>query len=204
MNKSSALPRSFFARQTLDVARDLLGTRLVRIEEDGTRVSGIIVETEAYRGEEDQGCHARAGRTERTEVMYGRPGVAYVYFVYGMHWLLNFVTERQGFPGAVLIRALIPREGLERMAGRRDGQPQKNWTDGPAKLCQALAVDGSFNGLDVCHPDSKLFLEEDVDVLDQHKTTSRIGLNSVPEPWKSIPWRFVVREEHIPLERDES
>lgn len=195
MSESLRLPRPYFARHTLEVARDLLGTRLVRIEEDGTRVAGRIVETEAYRSEEDQGCHARAGRTDRTEVMYGPPGFAYVYFVYGMHWMLNVVTEQEGMPGAVLIRALEPLEGLDRIAQRRDGQPQRHWTDGPAKLCQALNVDGSMNAHDICGSGSQLFVEEGKAISDQEvKKTSRIGLNSVPEPWKSIPWRFVLKE----------
>lgn len=199
MDTSKRLPRSFFARHTLEVARDLLGTRLVRITEDGDRVAGVIIETEAYRGEEDQGCHARAGMTERTEVMYGPPGVAYVYFVYGMHWLLNFVTEREGFPGAVLIRALQPVEGWDRIAQRRGDQPESQWTNGPAKLCQALGVDGSFNGVDVCQPGGDLFLEGGVPVPeDSVQRTARVGLNSVPEPWKSIPWRFVVDDNPFP------
>lgn len=201
MQSSKRLDRLFFARYTLDVARDLLGARLVHLEENGTRVSGIIVETEAYRGEDDQGCHARAGRTKRTAVMYGQPGVAYVYFVYGMHWLLNFVTEQDGFPGAVLIRALIPQEGLDRMAERRGGQPQKHWADGPAKLCQALDIDGSFNGRDICQPGAELFVEEGIEIPEHRiETTSRVGLNSVPEPWKNIPWRYVAKEKEDLLE----
>lgn len=193
MQASKRLSRSFFARHTVDVARDLLGTRLVRVEEGGKRVSGRIIETEAYRGEEDQGCHCRAGRTERTAVMYGPPGVVYVYFVYGMHWLLNFVTEEEGFPGAVLIRGLEPEEGLDRIRERRDGRPREEWTDGPAKLCQALGIDGDFNGRDTCQPGARLFLERGDAVPDhQVRTTPRVGLNAVPEPWKSIPWRFVI------------
>lgn len=193
MPTSKRLPRSFFARDTLQVARDLLGKRLVRTTEEGQRISGRILETEAYRGEEDQGCHARAGRTERTQVMYGPPGVAYVYFIYGMHWLLNFVTEREDFPAAVLIRAMEPEEGKDLMAARRVGQPERHWTDGPAKLCQALGVDGSFNGVDVCQPGTALFIEQGKPIGDgMVARTARVGLNSVPEPWKSIPWRFVV------------
>jgi len=189
---NALLDRSFFGRDTRAVARDLLGQRLVRIDR-GQRVSGLIVETEAYRGEEDQACHCRAGKTERTRVMYGPPGVAYVYFVYGMHWLLNFVTEEQGFPGAVLIRALVPREGRVLIAQRRSGQPEERWTDGPAKLCQALNIGGAFNGVDVCSPGGKLFLEKGQRVpAGAIKQEPRVGIDQVPEPWKSIPWRFLV------------
>ncbi len=191
-NAKKRLEQSFFSRDTLVVSRELLGMRLVRMDR-GRRISGIIAETEAYRGEEDQGCHCKAGRTPRTEVMYGPPGHAYVYFVYGMHWLLNFVTEKPDRPGAVLIRGLIAEEGQEIIARRRSGQPRQRWLDGPAKVCQALAIDGKFNGKNICHPDADLFVEfvspsGSMQILE----TPRIGLNSVPEPWKSIPWRFVL------------
>ena len=187
---SSHLPRDFFARPTLQVARDLLGTRLVHID-DGQRLSGWITETEAYIGEADQACHARAGRTPRTQVMYGPPGHAYVYFTYGMHWCLNFVTEAEGFPAAVLIRAIQPTEGIEVIAARRTPQPATHWTDGPGKLCQALGLDRSHNGLDLCHPASALFLEPASSIPSKNVTISpRVGLTNVPEPWKSMPWRF--------------
>ena len=104
------LPREFYNRPTLTVARELIGARLVRIL-NGQRLVGIITETEAYIGEKDLGCHAKAGRTARTAVMYGPPGHAYVYFTYGNHWMLNVVTEREGFPAAVLLRAIQPIEG---------------------------------------------------------------------------------------------
>ena len=186
------LEREFFARPTLDVARSLLGMRLVRLE-GGLRLAGTISETEAYRGEEDQGCHAKAGLTPRTRVMYGPPGHAYVYFTYGMHWMLNFVTEVEGFPAAVLIRAILPTEGIEVIASRRDGQPRLHWTDGPAKLCRALDIDGRQHGLDLCAPGSELFVEKGDPLPDSSVTIGpRVGLNSVPEPWKSIPWRFQV------------
>ena len=113
------LPVAFYRRDTLVVARDLLGCILARREVDGSWTGGRIVETEAYRGEDDPACHAAAGLTPRTEVLYGAPGRAYVYFTYGMHHLLNVVTERRGFPAAVLIRALNPLAGTERMASRR-------------------------------------------------------------------------------------
>ena len=193
MSESSRLDRSFFERSTLQVARDLLGVRLVRLQ-DGLRLSGIIVETEAYRGQEDQGCHARAGLTGRTRVMFDQPGHAYVYFTYGMHWMLNFVTEVTGFPAAVLIRALQLTEGLDLIAARRNGQPPARWTDGPAKICQALDIDGGLNGSDLCAEGAALFVEEGIRIPDLAVTTGpRVGLNSVPEPWKSIPWRFLVK-----------
>jgi DNA-3-methyladenine glycosylase len=186
----SLLLRSFYARPTLQVARELLGMRLVR-QEGGQRIGGLIVETEAYIGEQDLGCHARAGRTARTQVMYGPPGHAYVYFTYGMHWMLNFVTEAEGFPAAVLLRAIEPLEGLETIAARRLGQPPARWMDGPAKLCQALGIDGHLNGVDLCDPQAGLFIESGQPVPDSSVTIGpRVGLYHVPEPWKSIPWRF--------------
>lgn len=195
MPDEQRLPRWFFARHTVEVARQLLGMRLVRIWH-GQRLSGVIVETEAYRGEEDLGCHARAGLTARTRVMYGQPGHAYVYFTYGMHWMLNFVTEEEGFPAAVLLRAIMPVEGLETIAARRKGKPERLWTNGPAKVCQALAIDGSCNGLDLCLPQAELFLEWGQPIPDGRVTIGpRVGLNNVPEPWKSIPWRFVALEQ---------
>ena len=189
------ISRDFFTQNTSTVARGLLGMRLVRLE-GGRRLSGLIVETEAYRGEEDQGCHARAGLTPRTRVMYGPPGHAYVYFTYGMHWMLNFVTEPEGFPAAVLIRAIFPTEGLDVIASRRDGQPFERWTDGPAKLCRALDIDGRHHGLDLCAPQAELFIEQGEPVPDSAVTIGpRIGLNNVPEPWKSIPWRYIWKKE---------
>lgn len=191
MFESSRMGRDFFNRETLQVARELLGMRLVRID-SRRRISGVIVEAEAYRGEEDQGCHARAGQTPRTRVMYGPPGHAYVYFTYGMHWMLNFVTEETGYPAAVLIRAVYPLEGLDLIAGRRKPQPPKRWTDGPAKLCHAFGIDGSLNGHDICDPDAQIFVEQGEPIPDTAVTKSpRVGLNNVPEPWKSMPWRFL-------------
>jgi DNA-3-methyladenine glycosylase len=184
------LPRQFFARPALAVARDLLGTCLVRIE-DGQRLSGLITETEAYSGEDDQGCHCRAGRTPRTQVMYGPPGHAYVYFTYGMHWCLNFVVDLEGSPAAVLIRAIEPVEGLEVIAARRSSTSRNQWTNGPAKLTKALNIARAFNGADLCTPDALLFVEPSLPIMDAQVITSpRVGLNNVPEPWKSIPWRF--------------
>jgi DNA-3-methyladenine glycosylase len=191
MFESSRLGRDFFNRETLQVARELLGMRLVRID-SRQRLSGVIIEAEAYRGEEDQGCHAHAGRTPRTRVMYGPPGHAYIYFTYGMHWMLNFVTEEVGYPAAVLIRAVHPLEGLHLISKRREPQPPQRWTDGPAKLCQAFGIDGSLNAHDICSPDAQIFVEHGDPIPDSSVTKSpRVGLNNVPEPWKSIPWRFM-------------
>jgi DNA-3-methyladenine glycosylase len=192
MVENPRLQRSFFNRSTLQVARDLLGARLIRVE-DGARIGGVIIEVEAYRGEEDLGCHAKAGRTPRTQIMYGPPGHAYVYFTYGVHWMLNFVAEGEGFPAAVLIRAIQATEGVQIIASRRDNQPRQHWTDGPAKICQALAIDGGFNGHDLCAPEAQLFVESGDPIPDQSVTTMpRVGFNNVPEPWLSIPWRFRV------------
>jgi DNA-3-methyladenine glycosylase len=191
----SPLPREFYNRLTLTVARDLLGARLVRIL-DGVKLVGLITETEAYIGEEDLACHAKAGRTPRTQVMYGPPGHAYVYFTYGNHWMLNTVTEREDFPAAVLIRAIQPIEGAEVMSARRSGRD----TFGPGKLTQAMGITKSENTLDLTVANGSLWIEAGVFVPDKSVTIGpRVGLYSVPEPWKSIPWRFLVKGWKIDL-----
>ena len=185
---SSILHREFYARPTLTVARDLIGARLVRIS-NGRQLAGLITETEAYIGEQDLGCHATAGRTKRTEVMYGPPGHAYVYFTYGNHWMLNVVTEPEGFPAAVLIRAIQPVEGVRTIARRRHQRD----TYGPGKLTQALGITKVENGVDLTDPHSKLWIESGSRLADSAVTRGpRVGLNTVPEPWKSKPWRFLV------------
>lgn len=191
MKASPPLPQKFYNRPTLQVARDLIGKRLVHMD-NGKRIAGTIIETEAYCGEQDLACHAKAGRTPRTQVMYGPPGHAYVYFTYGSHWLFNTVTCPKDEPEAVLIRAILPSEGIEIIKSRRGKQPRKRWTDGPGKLTQALGIDGQHNKLDITAKDSAVFIEEDRPIPDKDVTTSpRIGLYTVPEPWKSIPWRFL-------------
>ena len=114
-----------------------------------------------------------------------------MYFTYGMHWLFNCVTRPQGTPEAVLIRAISPTDGLANIAHRRGHQPRHLWTDGPAKLTQALGIDGNQNGIDLTSQDSEIYLVDALDVTDGRVTTSpRVGLYSVPEPWKSVAWRF--------------
>ena len=187
---AKSLPRSFYGRDTRTVARELLGAILVR--QVGRRVlRGRIVETEAYLGERDLACHARAGRTPRTDVMYGPPGIAYVYFTYGMHHCLNAVTEPEGHPAAVLIRALEPLEGLEAMARARRIATPHLLASGPARLCQALGIDLRQNRADLRGP--ALWIEPGDAVPDDSILASpRIGCERVPAPWDRMPLRFHV------------
>jgi DNA-3-methyladenine glycosylase len=177
------------------VARELLGMVLVR-EQGGALTSGIIVETEAYcdAEEPDLACHgdrANRGRpTPRTAVMFGPAGHAYVYFTYGMHWMFNVVTGRTGQANAVLIRALDPLEGKDIMARRRPGRARSDWTNGPAKLAQALGIDGRLNGVDLCAGDAEIWIEMGPGSKGPVASGPRIGMRSVPEPWRSVPWRY--------------
>jgi DNA-3-methyladenine glycosylase len=196
------LLQSFYARGARLVAADLLGKRLVRLL-DGQRLSGNIVEAEAYcdAGERDLACHgdrANGGRpTARTAVMFGPAGHAYVYFTYGMHWMFNIVTGDVGQANAVLIRALEPLEGLDVMNTLRPGRPLNSLTNGPGKLAKALAIDHSLNGASLCSPGGVIWVEEmeDAPPIDPADicTGPRIGLGKTPEPWLSLPWRYWVR-----------
>jgi len=193
MSVNTRFKRDFFLQPTITVARDLLGQRLVLLDKSNQRLSGLITEAEAYVGTEDLACHARVGKTKRNAVMWGPAGHAYVYFTYGVHWMLNFVTENEGFPSAVLIRGIWPEQGLDEMLRKRPVPNMANLTNGPAKLCQALGINGSWNGADLCSKDSTLFVEEGNSIHDDLVTSGpRVGLNNVPEPWKSKPWRFLV------------
>ncbi len=190
---SRPLPRSFFDRATVTVARELLGAILCRRVERLT-LRGRIVETEAYVGEEDLACHARAGVTPRTEPLYGRPGTAYVYITYGMHHLLNAVTGPVGTPAAVLIRAVEPIEGVEWMEEARGLTARHLLASGPGKLAQAFGLDLAWNRADLCAgPAADLWIEAGPAVAARAVQTSpRIGCQNVPEPWASMPWRFYV------------
>jgi len=144
------LPRAFYARPAVLVARDLLGCVLVHQVEDEALVAGRIVETEAYVGERDRACHAHAGRTRRNATMYGPPGHAYVYFVYGMHDMLNVVCREPGEPEAVLVRAVAPLAGQESMRSRRRQAADRDLARGPGRLCRAFAVTRAHDGTDLC------------------------------------------------------
>lgn len=186
------LPREFYARPTLAVVRELLGQRLVRLL-DGGRLAGRIVEVEAYIGQTDQASHARPGRTRRNAPMYGPPGYAYVYLIYGLYHCLNAVTEPAGSPAAVLIRALEPLEGLEVMRRHRPGRSDCDLTSGPGKLCQALAIDRSLNRADLCQGDA-LWIEADTSVADELAATGpRIGVRG-DQHALTAPWRFYIRD----------
>jgi DNA-3-methyladenine glycosylase len=194
------LEQAFFARPARQVAVDLLGKSLVRLV-NGRRLSGIIVETEAYCDavERDLACHgdkANQGQpTPRTAVMFGPAGIAYVYFTYGMHWMFNVVTGQPDQANAVLIRALEPVEGIEQMVVNRNGRSHTQLTNGPAKLAQALAIDKSLNGANLCAADGVIWLETAPTAPSEAIATGpRIGMGKTPEPWYSIPWRYWLRD----------
>jgi|DewCreStandDraft_5_1066085.scaffolds.fasta_scaffold00565_35 DNA-3-methyladenine glycosylase len=186
------LPRDFYAQDAVVVARALLGQRLVRIL-NGERLAGRIVETEAYRGEADAASHAARGRTPRNAVMYGPPGHAYVYFIYGMHFCLNAVTGPEGVASAVLLRALEPLEGLATLRRLRPGRPDRELTNGPARLCQALAIDRRLNGADLV-AGAELFIEADLAPPDDQVVVGpRVGVRGDAAA-RSAPWRFMLRD----------
>jgi len=173
--RAAALPRDFYDRDTEIVARELLGAVLESHGPDGL-TSGRIVETEAYIGEHDLACHAAAGHTARTAPLYGSPGTAYVYFIYGMYWCFNAVTRAEGQPSAVLVRALEPLEGIDVMRQRRPtARRDVDLTNGPGKLCLALGIDKRFNRHSLRTP--PLVIRGGIEVPDENVTiTPRIGI----------------------------
>jgi DNA-3-methyladenine glycosylase len=184
--KSGAvLLRPFFERQTLIVAKDLLGKYLVREDETGL-LRGRIVEVEAYVGPEDRASHASRGRTKRTDVMFGPPGIAYVYLIYGMHHCFNVVTERTGYPAAILVRAVEAEEAN----GSAKARPVL--VDGPGRVCRWLHIDRCHDGLDVTTGQS-LWMEDRGDRIADHRILCfpRIGVDYAGE-WAAKPWRFRV------------
>jgi DNA-3-methyladenine glycosylase len=171
------LPRTFFSRDVLEVAPELLGKTLVRQFEDGETLQLTINEVEAYRGEEDLGCHASKGRTPRTEVMYQRGGLVYVYLIYGLYWLLNFTTGDEGNPQAVLIRGTIEIEG-------------------PGRIGRTLKLDKSFYGEDlICS--ERLWVETNSNHQGKPEiiTSPRIGIDYAGKHWAGKHWRFAGRQE---------
>jgi DNA-3-methyladenine glycosylase len=188
-NSTLKLPRSFYERSTIVVAKQLLGKYLVRQHPKGNTV-GRIVETEAYVGPQDLACHAAKGRTARTEVMFGPPGHAYVYFIYGFYNMLNLVTEAKDYPAAVLIRAVEPVQGIELMQNRRRSSALRSLASGPGKLCQAFGIDRSLNGADLCG--GVLFVQDSGDPVPKFLAKPRIGVDYAGK-WKDKPYRFLVR-----------
>ena len=181
------LDRSFYARSTLDVASDLLGKVLVR-RLNGQKLSGIIVETEAYVGPHDLACHASKGRTQRTAIMFGPPGFAYVYMIYGFYFCLNVVTEDEGYPAAVLIRAIEPLENAHAMKQfRHNPERETNIASGPGKLCMAMQINKELNGEDLT---GRILTIEDRRIAPGTiETSPRVGVDYAGE-YKDRPWRF--------------
>ena len=185
--KSRKLPRSFYARPTLEVARDLLGKRIVYRSSEG-RLSARIVEVEAYIGQNDPACHAARGKTTRNAVMFGKPGFSYIYFIYGMYNCLNFVTESEGFPAAVLLRAAEPEEGLDLMLTSGKNQRRETVLSGPGKFCRAFGLSREQSGMDLTG--SELFLEDRGETPENITVTTRVGI----KVGVMLPWRFYVSD----------
>lgn len=187
--EGAALSRAFYARDTELVARELLGCILECHSDDGV-ASGRIVETEAYLGEHDLACHAAAGRTRRTEPLYGPPGSAYVYFIYGVHWCFNAVTREEGLPSAVLVRAVEPLEGIDLMWRRRPAaRRDPDLTNGPGKLCAALGIDVRHNARPLAGP--PIVIRKGARVSDVRVAiTPRIGISESAD-W---PLRWLITD----------
>lgn len=187
------LPLEFYLREnTLDIARDLLGKLLVVPDKKGRRVSGMIIETEAYLGEIDKGAHSYGGRrTARNEITYAEGGHVYVFFIYGMYYQLNFVTGPVEHPHVCLIRAVEPVEGIETMRKHRGKMPDKNLTSGPGKLCIAFGIDRSLNGEHLLG--DRIWVEEYKNFKSGEIVSGkRIGIDYAEE-FADMPWRFWVK-----------
>jgi DNA-3-methyladenine glycosylase len=190
------MPRIFFDRHPRVVARQLLGKLLVRREEDGTLTAGRIVETEAYLDADDAAAHSAAGKTQRTAVIFGPPGHAYVYFTYGMHYCMNVTCEPEGRAGCILLRALEPVDGIDEMLRNRkvktqslDERALKLLCSGPARLCQALGIDRPRdNGKDLLTRDSDLQLWDDGFRVKKIAATTRVGITKSAD----LPLRFYI------------
>jgi len=197
LSELKRLNRDFFNRHTVNVAKELLGKYIVRKTKRGN-IIGKIIEVEAYLGPDDKACHSyNYKKTERTEPMYMKPGTLYIYFIYGMYYCLNVVTEPEGMPCAVLIRQLYPIDGIEIMRKNRNvkiGKNYKNLTDGPSKLCMALnIIKEGFNGKDSCAPDSKLFFTYGETINSNEITLGkRIGIKYAQED-KDKFLRFILK-----------
>jgi len=190
MNKIS---RGFYTRDdTLQIARDLLGKTLVIPTESGERVSGMIVETEAYLGVEDKAAHSYGNRrTKRTETMFATGGTVYIFFIYGMYFQFNVVVGKIGVPHAVLIRAVEPIENVEIMRERRGRMKDANLTSGPGKLCIALGIDKTFNNEDLLG--KRVWLEEGAEFsTSEIASGKRIGIDYAEEFAEKL-WRFWVK-----------
>jgi DNA-3-methyladenine glycosylase len=184
------LDRAFYDRPTLKVASDLIGKVLVR-RLNGRNLAGKIVETEAYIGPSDLACHASRGKTPRTSVMFGPPGVSYVYMIYGFYFCLNAVTESEGYPAAVLIRAVEPLENIRIMRTLRYNPPRDtNIASGPGKLCMAMSIDKSLNAVDLAS--RELWIEDRSLEVVGIESGPRIGVDYAGE-YKDMPWRFYER-----------
>ena len=183
-----SLSSSFYDRPTEQVARDLLGAVLEHRSADGV-ASGRIVETEAYLGPHDPACHAVVGRTERTWHLHGPPGIAYVYFIYGVHWCFNAVTREEGHGSAVLVRALEPLSGIDLMRRRRSSvRRDVDLANGPGKLCQALGIDGALDGARLDRGSLRILAADPVADADV-EVTARIGITRAAD----LPLRWYVR-----------
>lgn len=178
------LDRSFYLQDTIEAAREVLGKILVHNTGEGI-ISGRIVETEAYL-RDDPACHASRGMTRRNQVMFGEPGHAYVYFTYGFHYCLNFVTQPAGIPEAILIRALEPLDGIELMQRNRNRERETDLSSGPGKLTQALGIGLELNGEDLLS--DRLYVLDDESDIGKIIARPRIGIKqAVHEPWRFYP-----------------